>query len=374
MWSVNFLVKKTPEPPLSEAGFVVWGNNDVGQLGLGDTSNRSFPTYLGSDATEWASITLSDDVGCFVRYDGSLWMTGDFNGYSPSYRRSSPVQIGSSTDWSSVIPSNYFTLGIQTDGTLWSWGWNTYGNLGHSDQVHRSEPTQIGVDTDWKLIAPKDDVALATRDDDTLWSWGHNNGGQLGLGDNIDRSSPTQVGSNTWSKISCGEYHAGGIRTNGTLWMWGTQNFGEMGDDTNYADYDTPIEVYYDSTAESDSWAEISLGTNLSAGIKSDGSLWTWGRNDYGQLGHGDLIYRSRPTQVGSDTDWKYIYSGSQSMLAIRTDNTLWMWGSNSNGALGLDQVDSSRVSSPVQIGSGITWNYASMQYWSVAAKIITVA
>ena len=109
-----------------------------------------------------------------------------------------------------------FSLAIKTDGTLWSWGHNSYGQLGigiAGSYQGRSSPVQIGALTTWSKIAAGQRHSTAIKTDGTVWTWGWNEHGQLGLGDTTDRSSPVQVGSLTnWETIAAG--HSFTLATN----------------------------------------------------------------------------------------------------------------------------------------------------------------
>ena len=125
---------------------------------------------------------------------------------------------------------------IKTDGTLWAWGLNTDGQLGLNNIAHRSSPVQVGSLTDWKLVAAGSYFAVAIKTDGTLWSWGRGTAiaplgaGALGLGNTAHRSSPVQVGSLTdWKQVSAGAYHTRAIKTDGTLWTWGDNTSGQLG-------------------------------------------------------------------------------------------------------------------------------------------------
>jgi alpha-tubulin suppressor-like RCC1 family protein len=212
--------------------------------------------------------------------------------------------VGALTNWSKLaapLLGTGATLAIKTDGTLWSWGGNPYGQLGSSATVYRSSPAQVGALTDWSKISIGSSAGAAIKTDGTLWLWGRNNYGTLGINSNVDRiSSPTQVGSGT-------------------------------------------------------TWSEISLASGTILAKKTDGTLWGWGYNNNGQLGFSDLVNRSSPTQIGTDTNWNLISSGGYgNTMATKTNGTLWAWGQNQYGQVGTN--DKVNRSSPVQISSATNW------------------
>jgi len=164
--------------------------------------------------TDWDTLSCNNTHTLAVKTDGTLWAWGSnsfgFLGDGTTIDRLSPVQIGSLTDWSKVATNSQgASMAIKTDGTLWSWGYNTtYGELGLGDKTNRSSPVQVGALTDWADVKGSYDCFWAIKTDGTLWAWGRNQFGQLGLGDIVDRSSPVQVGSST-SWVSMAE-NAGG--------------------------------------------------------------------------------------------------------------------------------------------------------------------
>src|SRR3989344_3820945 len=134
-----------------------------------------------------------------------------------------------------------------------------------------------------------------------LWSWGRNPYGQLGLGSNytISRSSPVQVGAlATWSSVAGGYIHSLATKTDGTLWGWGMNNFGQLGLG-DYIDRSSPVQVGTLAT-----WSTVTAGKYHSLATKTDGTLWIWGRNIENHLGLGDTYHRPSPVQVGTLTTW----------------------------------------------------------------------
>jgi alpha-tubulin suppressor-like RCC1 family protein len=202
--------------------------------------------------------------------------------------RSSPVQVGALTTWTKLSTGNH-TIATQSDGTLWTWGFANYGGLGHNNTIARSSPVQVGALTDWKTpVVGGDNISFCIKTDGTLWSWGRNQFGQIGLGDTANRSSPVQIGSSTtWTAVSAANAYNALAVDNGKLFAWGRNTNGVLGlGDT--ANRSSPVQVGSLTT-----WATPSVGGSLSLCIKTDGTLWAWGLNSSGQLGTGDTVSRS---------------------------------------------------------------------------------
>lgn len=139
-----------------------------------------------------------------------------------------------------------------------------------------------------------------------------------------------------------------GIKNDGTLWGWGDNFQGELGlGDT--IPYSLPTQV-----GSLTNWSELVIYEGSAFSVKQDGTLWSWGNNENGQLGLGDCEDRFSPCQVGSLTDWKTIVSHSESFFALKTDGTIWAWGANYSGQLGLGDYENR--SSPCQVGALTDW------------------
>ena len=114
---------------------------------------------------------------------------------------------------------------------LWTWGYNAYGQLGNGNVTLYSSPIQVGTLTNWKQVAGGDYHTAAIKTDGTLWTWGYNLYGQLGNNTSsttVFYSSPIQVGSLTnWKQVAGGQYHTAAITTDGTLWTWGYNAYGQ---------------------------------------------------------------------------------------------------------------------------------------------------
>jgi alpha-tubulin suppressor-like RCC1 family protein len=368
--SKTFSVTVTVGP--GPGAMYTWGenNNANGILGLNDTVDRSSPTQVGS-STNWQLVSVGTYETSAIKTDGTLWYWGrNYFGAAglndSNTAKLAPTQIGTNTNWQLSSIGTYAHLAIKTNGTLWAWGSNQRGMMGNNTTdiaTGASSPVQIGTNTNWSLVEHQGYSVIALKTNGTLWSWGNNTYGELGLGDTNRRSSPTQIGTGTnWSLIRNGQYQNAAIKTDGTLWTWGRNNLGQLGHN-NTTDRNSPTQV-----GTNTNWASIGgIDGNLTIAIKTDGTLWTWGGNWAGQLGQNDTIYRSSPTQVGSATNWKISNSARVGpALAIKTDGTLWTWGYNNRGQLGINNIDN--LSSPVQVGSKTTWQTIKSGFFTAAA------
>ncbi|SKC14091.1 RCC1 domain-containing protein [Dyadobacter psychrophilus] len=241
------------------------------------------------------------------------------------------------------------TLGIKSDGTLWSWGENTSGQLGIGSNINQNIPVQVGIASDWMSVSAGQDYTIAIKNNGTLWAWGANSAGQLGIGVSSDQNFPTQVGNDAnWKIVSTGGLHVVAIRTDGSLWAWGSNIFGQVGD-LSFTNKQAPVRI-----GNASDWSTVLTGEGHSGAIKSDGSLWTWGRNNEGQLGNGPGSNSNQPRQVGNDNNWKSVVAGSVHTLGIKNNGTLWGWGANAAGQLGTGlNLD---MNTPQQIGSSTNW------------------
>ena len=312
-----------------------------------------------SDSVSNGTVTITNNSGTFTRSIVAESVTEGSETIILSLR------TGSNTGPVVAVATTVTVNDTSNDPyyALYSTGYNQNGELGLNDRTNRSSPTQIGSATNWRLIASggyggSQGVSAGIKTDGTLWLWGFGQYGRLGQGDTISRSSPTQVGALTsWSEVRVSEYgnHTMALRTDGTLWLWGKGNYGNLGQG-NTSNQSSPVAV------AGSNWSKIGGTAGVSAAIKTDGTLWLWGLGSYGRLGQGDAYSRSSPTQVGAGTDWARLNQtgGGNWMGAIKTNGTLWTWGLNYQTQLGSNRDTRpnpfSGIQSPVQ-QTGSNWS-----------------
>jgi len=314
----------------------------------------------------WKSFASGEDFTLGITSNGQLWSWG-FNNFAQlglgtqgNTVNTNKSQIGTDSDWKEVEAGMGYGLAIKENGTLWAWGRNSFGMLGDGTSTTRKSPVQIGTDTNWIKISAGVVNTLAIKTDGTLWAWGRNNEGQIGDGTFINRFAPTQIGLDTdWLEITTGERHCIATKMNRTLWAWGAYDKGQLGlGNTSFANINIPTQV-----GSSTDWKIISAGRNFNLAIKNDGTIWSWGQNDFGQLGNGFSFGSVNvPNQIGTDTDWASIAAGDLHSMALKTNGTSWAWGSNGNGSNSSGSIgaigDSTIIDKnmPIQTGTDTDW------------------
>jgi alpha-tubulin suppressor-like RCC1 family protein len=328
--------------------YAIGGNSTSGRLGISDTEDRSVPTIIAGGGINWSIVGNCSAI----KTDGTLWTWGN-NGFGEIGDgtldpRSSPVNIPG-TNWC-LANKNLSTLAIKTDGTLWTWGYGSYGQLGDDSAIDKCSPvTTVGGGTNWCTGISADCSMSAIKTDGTLWTWGTNQYGQLGSDLYSDMSSPvtTAGGGTNWCSVTGGYKSFGAIKTDGTLWNWGRNQFGSLGINDAASWADSPVTTAGGGT----NWCKITKNNSTTFGLKTDGTLWGWGDNYDYNLGDGSRSDRSSPvTTVTGGTDWAKLGCGNSNYVpaggAIKTDGSLWLWGSDS-----LILRSSSKVTQPTRYG-----------------------
>ncbi len=292
-------------------------------------------TAIQINAQCWAKISAGSIHTLAIKNDGTLWAWGNnaFGqlGNGTTTNRTFPVQVGTDNNWSSVYASSgSYSLAVKSNGTLWAWGQNWFGQLGNGTNTDAAVPVQVGTDNDWLIVSPGHEYVLATKTNKTLWAWGINNVAQLGNGSYVNSNSPAQIGTdNDWTLVDASFETSMALKANGSIWAWGNNFNGIFGNGTTGTSSNVPVQV-----STTNDWSTFSVSSHVMA-KKNDGSLWAWGYNADGQLGDGTTTEKLSPVQIGTGTDWDTVIASGNFTLALKNDATLWHWGNNTFGQYG---------------------------------------
>jgi len=287
-----------------------------------------------------------------LKTDGTVWAWGD-NAYgqlgdgTTSTESAIPVQVAGLTGVTAIAAGGYHSLALKNDGTVWAWGYNFYGQLGAGTTTDSAIPVQVAGLTGVTAVAADDYHSLALKNDGTVWAWGNNAYGSLGDGTTTNSATPVQVaGLSGANAIAAGFYHSLALKNDGTVWTWGNNFYGQLGDGTT-TNSATPVQVAGLAGATA-----VAAGDLHSLALKNDGTVWAWGINAYGPLGNGTTTNSATPVQVAGLTGATAVAADDYHSLALKNDGTVWAWGRNSFGELGDGTTTDSAT--PVQV-AGLT-------------------
>ncbi len=271
------------------------------------------------------AVAIGANHGVILASDGSLWTWGETGfgwqvlGLGSNVRTQACLRrIGVETNWVNIAVGGSTTLALKSDGTIWAWGENIYGQLGDGTTVReRASPVGSVPGNDWKQVATAGPHSVALKRDGTLWAWGSNWAGQLGDGTTNHSPVPVRVGSSTnWIKVWANLIQNVGQQSDGSLWFWGWDyTRSEKG-----SSVPLPTRVSPDTN-----WVSVGMGDWMVFAIKSDGTLWAWGHQAHLYTGASPNA-GSSPVRVGADSDWRACASFARSCpLFLKRDGSIWV-------------------------------------------------
>ena len=330
-----------------------WGWNAIGQLGNGTTNDAATPVQTG--------LTAIPPLTSVTRLGGRP----------------------------------YFTLAVKADGTVWGWGMNRYGQMGNgtSGMVPVTIPVQVNNSGPGGIINNPIEVtcgytygaALALNG--TVWTWGTGSFGQLGAGPRITSYMPVQVtGLSNVTAISSGWAHMLALKSDGTVWSWGLNAHGEVGDGTAM-NRSNAVQVLNVSNI-----VAVSGGDDHSSALAADGTVWKWGQNDVGELGNGTTnnLANPVPAKILVDafgapfTNIVMVSARDYHNIAVKADGSVWMWGANDQGQCGVGTTNNvyqpatvvglgPRTALRLNLAAGAAPGYANLSWPSVTGEYFSV-
>ena len=360
---------------LSADGTVyTWGRNEYGQLGNGVTATNSpvpvavktagtpmeGKTIVQISAKVWYALALASD-GTVYSWGFNSWGQLGNGTSGTANNASAPVAVktaGTPMEGKTIVQvaaGATHSLALATDGTIYAWGKNEYGQLGNDSTTNSSVP--VVVKTAGTPMAGKTIIqihagyehSLALASDGTVYAWGRNNSGQLGKNDATDAHIPTAVrtlGTPMAGKVivqlAAGNSQSMALASDGTIYTWGWNQYGQLGNGTT-TNSRIPVAVVTTGTPMAGKTiSQIAAGNAHALAMTDDGTVYAWGWNQYGQLGNNSTINSSLPVAVkttGTPLAGKIITQitsgGSPNSLVLANDGTMYTWGWGQYGQLG---------------------------------------
>ena len=354
----------------SEGNLWTWGYNYHGQLGngsIGRNANVLVPTKI-TNGIKYTQI--SADVHCLaLDNEGNIWSWGYNSGGQLGNGLEGedvliPTKVTNGTKYIQIeVGYGRNSLALDNEGNIWSWGENDDGALGNGKRKENVLiPTKVTSGKKYVQISAGYENSLALDEEGNIWGCGENDYGQLGLEQTAMYWTQTTVKLN---KISTNGEDSAGLDEKGNIWTWGYNNNGQIGNgQKGDGIYHVPIQV-----TNGIEYVQVSVGDSHMIALDSEGNIWSWGNNREGQLGNGskgeDVLV---PTKVTNGIKYTQI-SADQHCLALDEEGNIWSWGSNSKGQLGNGESGFDKnVLIPTKITNGTT--YTSI----VAGNSITLA
>lgn len=330
-----------------------WGDNDDGELGIGITNMRSELPKTVQGLTDIIAVAGGEDFSIALKSDGTVWTWGNNSdgqlGNGTTIGSNIPAQVAGLSGITAIDASRKYAIALKNDGTVWTWGDNDYGQLGNGSTMDSKTPIQVPGIIDGIHIAAGKLHVLVLKNDGNIYSWGGNNFGQLGNGTDggsTGTSIPLPLlAMSGFIGIAAGDDHSLAIYYDGTVWAWGYNAFGQLGNGSSPNNINLPVQV-----SGLTGIVRIDGGGYSSIALKNDGTVYTWGRNDYGQLGNGTTTDSNIPVLVSPLSGIISVEEGGVHSLARKNDGTVWAWGLNNYGELGTGNSTDSHI--PVQVMS----------------------
>ena len=358
----------------ADSTIYTWGRNEYGQLGNGVTATNSpvpvavktagtpmkGKTIVQISAKVWYALALASD-GTVYSWGFNSWGQLGNGTSGTANNASAPVAVktaGTPMEGKTIVQvaaGATHSLALATDGTIYAWGKNEYGQLGNDSTTNSPVPVAVktaGTPMDGKTIIQIHagyEHSLALASDGTVYAWGRNNSGQLGKNDATDAHIPaavqtlgTPMAGKVIVQLVAGNSQSMALASDGTVYTWGWNQYGQLGNGTTTNSRIPVAVVTTDTPLAGKIISQIAAGNAHALAMTDDGTVYTWGWNQYGQLGNNSTINSSLPVIVkttGTPLAGKMITQiasgGSPNSLVLANDGTMYTWGWGQHGQLG---------------------------------------
>jgi alpha-tubulin suppressor-like RCC1 family protein len=317
-------------PPAYDPGVFGFGNNDYGQIGHGTNVDDQGLGHVVGLPVSVRQIAAGGDTSAALLPDGSVWMWGAaLNGMSSGIVPVRVPGLGGITQIA-VGQDGGDLFAVGPGGSVWAAGHNTDGQLGNGSTADDFSPAPVPALTGIIQVSAGAHDTLAVRSDGTVWAWGSNLYGELGDGTTTDRHAPRQVrGLSGITQVSAGLYYTVAVRSDGTVWAWGLNGNGELNGSANKTVHPTAEQVPGLSGI-----TQVATDGFHTLALRSDGTVWSWGTNDHGEVGDGTTATRFSPVPLSLSGVTQIAVGGGSASAAVRSDGTLLTWGDNARGGL----------------------------------------
>lgn len=292
------------------------------------------------------SLALHDSGVVYAWGNNTFGQLGD----GTTVLRSTPIKVANLSNITAIAAGANHAIALKADGSVWAWGNNTYGQLGDNTTLSKQKPIQITTLSGITAIAAGNEFCLALKNDGSVWAWGRNNIGQLGNGTTTNQLKPFQIPNfvNIITAIAAGSYHVLALDSNGKVYAWGDNTYGQLGmNDTTPRNTPTEITELTKLIPDAPNTPIINIyaGYGQSYAIYSTHKLADWGLNAVGQLGNETLVQANVPALLTTLTTVESLSIGKNHVFAKLTDGTYKFWGQNNSSQLGNEKTDN--VSKP---------------------------
>lgn len=353
--------------PMMASFPVGWGRNVYGRLGDNTTTERHMPSALHTTGKLAGKYLVDLAAGGYF----SIGLTADGQVFAWGRNADGQLGVGTNGDWfapqpvsttgalqgktiTAIAAGGYHALAVDAEGRVYAWGRNAQGQLGNRSTTDSNVPVAVYMDGALAgkrvvAVAAGDEFSVALTDDGLVYTWGDGGDGQLGHNAFVDFSNePVAVGTSGAlngkfvTAIAAGSEHVLALTSEGKVYAWGSNGYGQLGTNMFGTNRSLPNPVYHGGAYGQKTVVDIACGWDHSIALTADGRVYVWGENDHGQVGNNSKSNRNDPGIVSAagvlnGKTVAAVTGGDSHTTALTTEGRVYDWGFNDYGQLGND-------------------------------------